>query len=262
MPICTSLAELRVRLAADPGWCVYALGDLAPGYFERSEWHVEASGEPALLLLFRAFKTPVLFTLGTPAALGALLDEIAGEPALYLSIRPEVLPLAQARWRVTQLSPMWRMVLAPGEFRPPAAVANQLPIRLTPNHLAPLEALYADGAADGEAPDFFEASMVRHGAFYGVFEGGALISAAGTHLIAAGEGVAAVGNVYTRRDRRGRGLAAQVTGAVVADLLASRSPLGVVALNVRQTNLAAQRVYEQLGFRRYCAFYEGLAEHA
>jgi hypothetical protein len=49
--------------------------------------------------------------------------------------------------------------------------------------------------------------MVKQGVYYGVYEQGDLIAAAGTHLLAAQTGVAAVGNVYTRSDRRGRGLA-------------------------------------------------------
>ncbi len=72
-------------------------------------------------------------------------------------------------------------------------------------------------------------------------------------------GVAAVGNVYTRRDRRGRGLAARVTSAVTAHLLRHDPPLSTVALNVNQHNAAALRVYAGLGYERYCGFHEGLA---
>ena len=101
--------------------------------------------------------------------------------------------------------------------------------------------------------------MVEQGVFYGIYEGPNLIAAAGTHLVAPSEGVAAIGNVYTRRDRRGQGLATQVTGAVAAELLRLMPPSAIIALNVVQTNLAAVKVYERLGFARYCAFYEGLA---
>lgn len=68
-------------------------------------------------------------------------------------------------------------------------------------------------------------------------------------------GVAAIGNVYTRRDRRGRKLARQTAGAVAAELLARQIP--TIVLNVNQKNVAALRVYEALGFRRYCPFWEG-----
>ncbi len=68
-----------------------------------------------------------------------------------------------------------------------------------------------------------------------------------------------MGNVYTRRDRRGRGLAARVTSAVTAHLLRHDPPLSTVALNVNQHNAAALRVYAGLGYERYCGFHEGLA---
>ena len=77
---------------------------------------------------------------------------------------------------------------------------------------------------------------------------------AGTHLVVPQEGIAAVGNIYTRRDRRGRGLAGRVTAAVVAELL--RRGVPTVALNVAQTNATARRVYERVGF-----VHEGTLRH-
>ncbi len=99
--------------------------------------------------------------------------------------------------------------------------------------------------------------MLEDGVFFGIREGGELVSVAGTHLALPEQGVGAVGNVYTRRDRRGRGLAARATSAVVTELLRMRIP--AVALNVSSNNAAAIRVYERLGFVRYCEFREGLA---
>ena len=108
----------------------------------------------------------------------------------------------------------------------------------------------------GESPAFFTPGMLRHGVYYGVREGGAIVAAAGTHVLAERESVAAIGNVYTRRDRRGRGLGAQVSGAVVTELLG----LGIrtIVLNVAESNAAAMRVYERLGFERYCEYREGI----
>jgi GNAT superfamily N-acetyltransferase len=261
LPLTSSPSTIRSRLLADRAWSVYALGDLAPGFSALSEWHVTAPasrgafGPEALLLVYRAFETPVLFTLGPPAAVEPLLAEIAGERALYLSIRPEILPLIQARYQVPHLAAMWRMTLSPADFFPVPDCARRLSLA----DLPALEALFADGAPHGEAPDFFNAEMLAQGVFFGLYEGSVLVAAAGTHLVAPAEGVAAIGNVYTRRDRRGRGLAAQVTSAVAAELLRHSPPL-LVALNVNQANPAALRVYERLGFHRYCPFYEGVAQ--
>lgn len=256
MPRLTDLTAVRALLETDRPWAAYALGDLAPGFAEYSEWFSAPSERRALALLYRAFDTPVLFTLGDPLTLDKLLDEMRAEPKLYLSVRPEILPLIKAHWKMDASgeTAMWRMIVAPQTFRPAPA---QGVARLGSADLPALRRLYADGETTGEAPDFFSAEMVRQGTFFGVYEEAELIAAAGTHVIAPGEGVGAVGNVYTRRDRRGRGLAARVTSAVTAELLQMR--LRTVVLNVNQHNEPAVQVYERLGYVRYCAFYEGLA---
>ena len=97
--------------------------------------------------------------------------------------------------------------------------------------------------------------MLADGAFHGIYEGTALVAAAGTHLVAREEGAAAIGNVYTRHDRRGRGLARLTTSSVLAEL----AGIETIGLNVRAENDAALHLYESLGFVRHCQFYEGLA---
>ncbi|MBI4770309.1 MAG: GNAT family N-acetyltransferase [Chloroflexi bacterium] len=99
--------------------------------------------------------------------------------------------------------------------------------------------------------------MLLRGVFYGLRAGGQLAAVAGTHLVSVEEGVAAVGNVFTRPELRGRHLGRDVTWAVTDRLLG----LGIrtIILNVAQRNASAIRLYEHLGYRRYCAFYEGLA---
>lgn len=128
-------------------------------------------------------------------------------------------------------------------------------VRLGAADVPALLTLYADGEATGESPDFFYPSMVTDGVFFGVYEGDVLIAAAGTHLYAPEEQAVAIGNIYTMRDRRGRGLGGAVTRAVL-EVVKDR---GTVGLNVRAHNHAALHLYESLGFVRHCPFYEGLA---
>ena len=120
MPLWTNSALVRARLNTDRPWAAYALGDLAPALAGRTEWHVGPDG--AILLLYRAFETPVLFALGAPEAVAPLLDEIAAEKTLYLSIRSDMLPLIKARYTVTHAAAMWRRTLAADDARsgPPA----------------------------------------------------------------------------------------------------------------------------------------------
>jgi RimJ/RimL family protein N-acetyltransferase len=254
MPRLTDTGLIRALLETDRAWAAYALADLAPGFFEHCEWRGLHEPAPAIILLYRAFEIPVLVTVGALPAIASLLEEIGDEPDIYLSIRPEVMPLIKARYHVLAEAPMWRMVLDSAAFQAPRANAA---VRLTAADLPALQQLYADGDARGEAPDFFSPEMVEQGVFFGVREGEALVAAAGTHLYTPAESVGTVGNVYTRRDRRGQGLAGDVTQSVTAELL--RLGLQTIVLNVAQPNAAAIQVYERLGFQRYTAFYEGHA---
>jgi ribosomal protein S18 acetylase RimI-like enzyme len=254
MPSICDPSSIRRILETDRAWAVYALGDLSPRLYPHCAWFCRAEGEPAVVLLCRAFATPVLFTLGETSAVKRLLDEIGEPREIYLHVRPEIVPIVAERYGLLHKKSMWRMVLA--ETRGLNG-GDAKTTGLGPADLPALQELYADGDAAGEAPDFFLPWMLEEGVFFGVWEGDGLAAAAGTHLVVPAEGVAAIGNVYTRRDRRGRGLGESVMRAVTREL--QRLRLRTIALNVEQRNAAAIRLYERLGFVRYCAFHEALA---
>jgi ribosomal protein S18 acetylase RimI-like enzyme len=254
MPPAADPAAIRLILETDRPWAVYALADLAPEYCEHARWHAAANGRPALLLVYRAFQPPVLFAHGAAADVSPLLAELADLPGFYFSVRPHIAALLRAAgYQISSEKRMWRMLLDARRFTSPPDQS----VRLTPADLTGLTRLYADGQAAGEAPPFFDGGMLRHGVYFGVREGGALIAVAGTHVLAPEEGIAAIGNVYTRRDRRGQGFGRQVTAAVTAEL--RRLNVRTVALNVEESNHPAMRIYERLGFERYCDYREGLA---
>lgn len=241
--------RLRRILSSDPVWSVYALGDLAEPWFPQCSWFVS---EPSTLaLLFKGADPPVLFGTGDPAPFAELLREVAA-PRVYLQIPTHLLPPVQESYSVKRIRSMWRMRLH--RFTPVEGAT----VRLARQDLARLERLYADGIPAAENPDFFFPEMIETGTFFGVEDGGELVAVAGTHIAAPGEGVAAIGNVYTHRNHRQRGYAARATSAVVAKL--QSQGIATIALNVIQPNHTARRVYERLGFVTHCEYYEGLAE--
>lgn len=250
MPRTSDRSLLRAVLHRDRAWCLYPLGDLDDRQFGFCEWYVAGA---SFLLVYRGAGTPVLITGGDAAVCAELLDE-AGRPApAHLHVPPDLIPHLETRYRRTGTRPLVRMALeAP---RLPEGGAAQ---PLTRAHTGALERLYADGVCSGESPDFFFPAMLDDGTFFGVWENGELIAAAGTHLVAPGESVAAIGNVYTRRDCRGRGLGAVVTSAVVCCLLARG--IATIALSVVERNTAALRLYERLGFAAHCRFVDGRVE--
>ena len=246
----TDRSVIRAILNRDRIWSVYALGDLQPGFFEHCEWTIQGG---SLALVYRAFETPVLFVIGEAG--GWLADAVDDEPRLYLHLQPGAALALEGHFEV-ELKPMWRMALDVAAWRPAPMNGAE---RLGANEAEAIERLYRDGGAFGESPDFYDRLMIEAGIFFGIrSDDGQLASVAGTHLVCGTEGVAAIGNVYTRRDRRGRGLAASTTSAVVSVLL--EHGIRTIALNVGAANIAAQRVYQRLGFVRYCEYYEGTAE--
>ena len=160
----------------------------------------------------------------------------AGLPQwVHFVMEPGHWPVIDAVYTLGQADAMLRMGLAAQDFRP--APANGVaPRRLTAADMASLMRLYA--AEGGDGPDAFAPFQVEQGLFYGAEEGGRLVAVAGTHLVAPQMGVAAVGNVYTAPQYRGRGLAQVCTTAVVEACYG----LGVrdVVLNVARDNAPAR----------------------
>jgi GNAT superfamily N-acetyltransferase len=243
MPRLTDRNEIRTRLRRDRAWSVYALGDLAPSMFSKTQWFA-----PDLTLVVRDYGTTILFAMG-PGSVREALEGVDGP--VHLQVQRDALDEVARHTPVSSTRLMWRMTWAGERLASPGAVTTRLAARDVPALLA----LYADGESSGESPDFFFPSMVADGVFHGIYEGTALVAASGTHLLAREEGVAAIGNVYTRQDRRGRGLGRLTTSAVLGEL----AGVETIGLNVRADNDAALHLYESLGFARHCQFYEALA---
>jgi ribosomal protein S18 acetylase RimI-like enzyme len=238
----TDKNDIRRMLQRDRRWCVYALGDLSPRMFAKCRWFT-----PDLTLVLHDYGTSILFAHGT-GSIREALDHVTWP--VHLQVQPDALAEVARHAAVTNEKQMIRMAWTGGSTR----VSDRV-TRLGANDVVAIDRLYADGESAGESPDFFYASMVTDGVFFGVYKGEELIAAAGTHLVSRDEGAAAIGNVYVRRDRRGRGLGRAVTAAVVHEL----AGIETVGLNVRADNDAAIRVYESLGFVRHCEFREALA---
>ena len=255
MPPTTDLQRIRAALDRDRTWSAYAIGDLAPERLPYCSWYAPAADMDTLVLLYRGFMPPILFATGDPAALSRVCAELDA-PTVSLQMLPEALDALPPTYTATDPKPMWRMSVSAASFHPAAAddVAA-----LDMSHTAAVAALFTDAREGGEEPPFYRPAMLAEGSFRGIWEGADLVAVAGTHLFSPALGVCTIGNVYTRRDRRRRGLAARATSAVVRHALNASIP--TIVLNVSQTNGAAKRVYEQLGFRVHCAFVEGEAHH-
>ena len=210
--------------------------------FDKCQWFT-----PDLTMVLHDYGTCILFTDGT-GSIREALDHVSWP--VHLQVRQDALDEIKRHATVTSEKAMVRMA-----WERRALTVDPRATRLTAADAPALVQLYQDGESTGESPDFFYPAMVTDGVFFGVYEGNELVAAAGTHLVAPDEGAAAIGNVYTRRDRRGRGYGRIVTSAVLDEL----RDVETIGLNVKAGNAAAIRVYESLGFVTHCEFCESLA---
>jgi ribosomal protein S18 acetylase RimI-like enzyme len=250
----TDRAPIREFLNRDRTLAAYALGDLDEAFWPQSMFYgaVQDRRLAAVVLFFRGFDPVVLAMFGEPDGARAVLEDVV-LPEEISYVVPEELggPLSEC-YKCPNRHTEWRMVLDRSAFTRSTLDAVG---RIKPEQADLLAALYKLAAAPGEEIVAFSPSQIAHGVFYGVWVDGALVATAGTHVWSRAEGVAAIGNVFTQPDYRGRGYATACTGAVAQDAITAG--LDTVILNVRVDNAPAIQVYEKLGFRRYHLFIEG-----
>jgi predicted GNAT family acetyltransferase len=106
-------------------------------------------------------------------------------------------------------------------------------------------------------PDnFFEPALLDTGLYFGVPGDDGLRSVAGIHLLSQKYDVAAIGNIVTHADFRGKGYATRCVGTLL-DALFKR--VSHVTLNVEVDNEAAIACYQKFGFTEHHPFLEGWA---
>lgn len=242
--------EILAVLNEDRVYAAYAIGDLEPPLFDQCEWALaeHADGPRALALLFKGLKPDTLLLYGDPRGLAVILAGVMRPAQAYAIFTDGQAPALQAHYALAEVKRMVRMAWDRTSPLPPP---SPLAFRLTGARLAELQSLYRLYA---EA--HFSPYQLMQGVFYGVERDGRLVAVAGTHLVSETYGVAAIGNVFTHPDYRGRGYAQACTAAVLRNL-AARIP--TIVLNVGADNAVARHVYAKLGFTEHCEFHEAMA---
>jgi ribosomal protein S18 acetylase RimI-like enzyme len=239
---------LLAFLSRDRLYAAYAIADMDDSEFSRTRWGVALqAGEPvAVCMDYSGLSPQPLFVMGDPAGVRMVLGSVIRTRTAYLAALPEHLPAVSELYRVDPGPRMLRMWVDRATFHPVVGEA----IRLDAADTRGLNRLYELGLTA-----WLPTESISTGVYYGVRRGGRLVAAAGTHVIGPMYGLAAVGNVFTHRDWRGRGFAKMVTSAVTAELLES---VDTVVLNVRADNEPALAAYRTLGYQPHTFFEERL----
>jgi RimJ/RimL family protein N-acetyltransferase len=239
--------KLLAFLEKDRVWAGYAICDLEPELFSICEWYDTHSDRKivSLCLYFKGFETPTQITFGDALGLGKILKKISIPENVHAHLLPVHKKVLTKYYSFKKLKLMKRMATTRELFNPIAGSAS----RLTENDLAELEILYAN-----RAETFFLPNMLASGVYYGIRRDGTLVSVAGTHVSSLSHKIACVGNVFTLPSYQGKGYATLCTSKVVEELLLNHKD---IILNVDSKNIPAIKVYEKLGFREHCIFFEG-----
>ncbi|MGB5105355.1 MAG: GNAT family N-acetyltransferase, partial [Candidatus Zixiibacteriota bacterium] len=133
----------------------------------------------------------------------------------------------------------YKMILQHPERIPASSSSN--PAELTIHDETEILAFYRASYPG----NWFDARMLETGCYFGIRDKSQLIAVGGVHVYSPRYRVAALGNIATHPDFRGRGLAGEITAAICRKLLGSVSDIG---LNVKADNAAAIACYRKLGF--------------
>ncbi len=224
---------------------LYELGDLDPFFRPHTTWFglTGEDGElSALALLYHGVSPPTLLALGRvdAEATGALVEAIAPRlpPLCYAHLSPGLLPRLGDRWSPQHHGLHLKMA---HRDRDRLALHTDDVQRLGPADLADLQALYQRSYPD----NWFDARMLQTGQYFGIRQDEQLVCVAGIHVYSPRYRVAALGNVTTDPQWRGRGLARRTTARLCHSLYQTVSTIG---LNVKAENTAAIACYRSLGF--------------
>jgi len=249
-----TMDDVVAILSRDRVWSAYLLADTETPFVQHSHFFIDTSDrEPAVVLLYRHPSFSAVGAYGSANGLWRVVNRVPVWPrTALLLVQPPALDVFQSIYKTVSVLPTLRMSVTAEMFRPMALCPTRF---LAPVDLPALNDLlgqYADSA--------FTVDQLEDGVFAAVVDPASpsrFLSVAGTHVWCRKHRIAAVGNVFTRPDVRGRGYAEATTSAVTGHLLGHGCD--DVVLNVREVNTTAIRLYERLGYRTTCHFFEGTA---
>lgn len=223
---------------------VYGLGDLDDHFWSATTWYALEGerGVAALALLYTGLAVPVLLALGgEDEPLADLLRSVSHAlPAGFdAHLSPSLAPVLAEHFSLEFSDHHHRMALVDAS-RLDGHSAEGL-VTLSKGDLDELLAFYRTHYPHG----WFEPRMLETHHYYGIRGPEGLLSVAGVQVYSPRYGVAAVGNIATRQDQRGKGYAKAVVSALCKDLLHS---VDTVALGVSAANAPAIACYNALGF--------------
>ena len=251
-------AAIEAFLRRDPGLHLYELADLDDRFWPNTRWYAALEGGEirGLCLFFEGLDPPVLLALegDREAGLANLVRWAAPRlpAALYAHLSPALVAAAEGCFALESQRLHLKMLLCDVERL--GRIDTGSTYAVGGGDLEELRAFYAPLRTDGAGGQYaLERYMVETGHYFAIRDAAGIASAGGVHFCSTQYGVAALGNIATRVEARGNGLAKAVTARVCRSLL---DVVPIVGLNVESGNTPAIRCYEALGFEHAADYVE------
>jgi ribosomal protein S18 acetylase RimI-like enzyme len=249
-----SKAEVEAFCRQNPFLHIYALGDLDDFFWPYTTWYaLRKEGQvQQLVLLYSDCSLPTVLAYAEPP-LGSMSELLRGllrvlPRRFYAHLTEGVAEVLADDYRLQSHGAYYKMGLT--DLSRLAGLNGAEAAALSAADTEELQALYAISYPG----NFFMPRMLETGYYFGIRRGGALISVAGVHVYSPQYRVAALGNITTRPDFRGQGLATTVTARLCQEL--RRAGIDYIGLNVHAGNRGALACYQQIGFERVADYGE------
>jgi len=240
--------EIEKFLRQNPHLHLYEIGDLDDYFWPHTTWYGSESeaGIDAIVLLYTGASLPTLLALADDnSTMTALLRSIKKilPGRFYAHLNPGLDSVMTEAYDFEFCGEHFKMALT--DAKPLAGSSCERVERLGVPDLAAITESYPE--------NWFDPRMLATNQYFGIRENGRLVSIAGVHVYSPHYRAAALGNITTLPQCRGKGYCAMVTTELCRSLLAENLDIG---LNVKADNTAAIACYRKLGFEIVASYNE------
>ena len=231
---------------------IYSIGDLDDFFWPDTAWYGwEEKGEiQAVALIYTGSTDPTLLALSEQQdvmweLVQSIFHILPGR--FYAHLSPAVAEAVKRQSQIKSHGKHYKMGLKNTSLLHDTNYSQVIP--LTETDLDEMLGLYEESYPG----NWFNARMLQTGQYFGLRLKNRLVSIAGVHVYSEKYRVAALGNIVTHPDYRGRGFGKAVTAKLCQSLFEHVDNIG---LNVKASNTAAIALYEKLGFEIVSTYYE------
>jgi ribosomal protein S18 acetylase RimI-like enzyme len=221
---------------------LYSLGDLDDFYWPQVTVYGtrDKAGPENVTVLYRGDDLPVLLAFGAfePEYLNHL--QLLLPDRFYAHFSPGLENYFYNDYQIEEYGAHFKMALVNSDPIQNANIENTF--QIAEADLLEVEELYEESYPDNA----FDPSTLLSGQYIGIRHLGQLVSVAGIHVYSAFYRVAALGNITTHPDERGKGFGRVVTARLCQHLAET---VDFIGLNVKCDNQPALSLYQTLGFR-------------